>query len=110
MQERKSQIKKGKINALESFLKVGPWRNSKNWEGASPALGHSTGNSEIQSPRPGGKVQKKLDLTQSPDFTTLTEAKVLIEEWRKEYNQVRPHSALDYRQPAPEAIDPLTLT
>ncbi|GAI10128.1 unnamed protein product [marine sediment metagenome] len=29
---------------------------------------------------------------------------VLIEEWRKEYNQVRPHSALDYRAPAPETI------
>ena len=42
--------------------------------------------------------------------TTLTEAKILIEEWRKEYNQVRPHSALDYRPPAPEAITPLTLT
>ncbi len=43
-------------------------------------------------------------------FTTLTEAKVLIEQWRREYNQVRPHSALNYRPPAPEAIIPLTLT
>jgi len=43
-------------------------------------------------------------------FTTLTEAKVLIEEWRREYNQVRPHSALGYRPPAPEAIIPVTLT
>ena len=43
-------------------------------------------------------------------FTTLTEAKILIEEWRNEYNQVRPHSALNYRPPAPEAIIPLTLT
>jgi len=37
-------------------------------------------------------------------FTTLEEAKVLIEQWRKEYNQVRPHSSLKYRPPAPEAI------
>ena len=37
-------------------------------------------------------------------FTTLTEANVLIEQWRKEYNQVRPHSALGYQPPAPEAI------
>ena len=36
-------------------------------------------------------------------FTTLTEAKVLIAEWRKEYNQVRPHSAKGYKPPAPEA-------
>jgi len=37
-------------------------------------------------------------------FTTLEEAKVLIEQWRREYNQVRPHSALGYQPPAPEAI------
>ena len=37
-------------------------------------------------------------------FYTLTEAKILIEQWRKEYNQVHPHSSLDYRPPAPEAI------
>ncbi len=43
-------------------------------------------------------------------FTTLTEAKVLIGQWRREYNQVRPHSSLGYRPPAPEAIIPVTLT
>ena len=43
-------------------------------------------------------------------FTTLTEAKVLIADWRKEYNQVRPHSSLGYRPPAPEAKIPITLT
>ena len=37
-------------------------------------------------------------------FTTLKEAKVLIEQWRQDYNQVRPHSSLGYRPPAPEAI------
>jgi putative transposase len=37
-------------------------------------------------------------------FTTLTEARVLIEHWRREYNQIRPHSALGYRPPVPEAI------
>ncbi len=42
--------------------------------------------------------------------TTLVEASILIEEWRKEYNQVRPHSALNYRPPPPETIVPLTLT
>ncbi len=36
-------------------------------------------------------------------FTSLTEAKILIEEWRNEYNQVRPHGSLNYRPPAPEA-------
>ena len=37
-------------------------------------------------------------------FTTLVEANVLINQWRREYNQIRPHSALSYRPPAPEAI------
>ena len=37
-------------------------------------------------------------------FATLEEAKVLIEQWRREYNRVRPHSALGYRPPTPEAI------
>ena len=36
-------------------------------------------------------------------FDTLLEAKVLIERWRREYNQIRPHSSLGYRPPAPEA-------
>jgi putative transposase len=35
-------------------------------------------------------------------FDTLLEAQVLIEMWRNEYNQVRPHSSLGYRSPAPE--------
>jgi transposase InsO family protein len=39
-------------------------------------------------------------------FFTLTEAKVLIEQWRREYNTIRPHSSLGYRPPAPEAIRP----
>ncbi len=37
-------------------------------------------------------------------FYTLQEAKILIEKWRREYKQVRPHSALGYRPPAPEAV------
>jgi transposase InsO family protein len=37
-------------------------------------------------------------------FYTLTEAKVLIEKWRKEYNTKRPHSSLGYRPPAPEKV------
>jgi len=34
------------------------------------------------------------------------EAKVLIDDWRQQYNQIRPHSVLGYRPPAPEAIMP----
>jgi len=39
-------------------------------------------------------------------FYTVKEAQVLVEMWRKEYNQVRPHSSLGYRPPAPEAATP----
>ena len=39
-------------------------------------------------------------------FTTLFEAKVLIEDWRQHYNQLRPHSAFGFWPPAPEAINP----
>jgi len=39
-------------------------------------------------------------------FDTLLEAKVLIERWRQDCNTIRPHSALGYRPPAPEARQP----
>ncbi len=42
-------------------------------------------------------------------FYTLTEAQILIERWRQEYNTVRPHSALGYRPPAPEAVKPAAI-
>ena len=35
-------------------------------------------------------------------FYSLEEAKVLIEQWRREYNTIRPHSSLRYRPPAPD--------
>ena len=37
-------------------------------------------------------------------FTTLNEAQILVERWRRHYNTVRPHCALGYRPPAPESI------
>jgi putative transposase len=37
-------------------------------------------------------------------FYSLKEAQILIERWRRTYNTVRPHSALGYRPPTPEAI------
>ena len=39
-------------------------------------------------------------------FDTVLEARIISERWRKEYNTKRPHSALGYRPPAPEAILP----
>lgn len=39
-------------------------------------------------------------------FYTLNEAKVLIENWRCHYNEIRPHSSLNYQPPAPKVIIP----
>ena len=49
-----------------------------------------------------GKLRDEL--LEREVFYTLTEAKVLIERWRDEYNQVRPHSSLGYRPPAPRTV------
>jgi len=39
-------------------------------------------------------------------FATLWEVQVLVERWRRHYNQIRPHRALGMRPPAPETIAP----
>ncbi len=39
-------------------------------------------------------------------FYTLTEAVVLVEQWRRLYNTVRPHSARGCLPPAPETLKP----
>ena len=37
-------------------------------------------------------------------FYSLKEAQILIEQWRRHYNEVRPHSSLGYRPPAPQTV------
>jgi transposase InsO family protein len=39
-------------------------------------------------------------------FFSLREAQVLVESWRKQFNQIRPHSSLGYCPPASEVIVP----
>jgi transposase InsO family protein len=78
-------------------------------------LGVKTLYIELGSPWENGYVKSfngKLrdELLDREIFTTLEEARILIEQWRREYNQVRPHSAKNYRPPAPEAILTLALT
>ncbi|NQW46316.1 MAG: transposase, partial [Planctomycetes bacterium] len=43
------------------------------------------------------------ELLEREAFDTLLEAKVLFERWQQHSNTIRPHSALGYRPPAPEA-------
>ncbi len=47
---------------------------------------------------------KKKAFTAEQIFTTLFEAEVLIENWRRECKTIRPHSSLGYKPPAPEAV------
>jgi putative transposase len=44
----------------------------------------------------------RYELLNGEIFYTLTEAKVIIERWRRHYNTARPHSALGGKPPAPE--------
>lgn len=52
-----------------------------------------------------GKLRDEL--LNAEIFYNLKEAQVLVENWRKEYNTIRPHSSLGYRPPAPESIQKL---
>ena len=44
------------------------------------------------------------ELLKGEIFYTLKEAQIVIENWRRHYNTVRPHSSLGYKPPAPEAV------
>ena len=68
---------------------------------------------EPGSPWENGYVESLIgklrdELLNGEFFFTLREAQVLIEQWRKHYNHVRPHSALDYKPPAPVVIHPVS--
>ena len=75
-------LKKLKVKTL--FIEPGsPWENGYN----------ESFNGKLRDELLNGEI-----------FYTLKEAQVLIEQWRKEYNTVRPHSSLGYKPPAPESI------
>jgi transposase InsO family protein len=74
-------------------------------------LGVKTAYIEPGSPWENGYIESfngKLrdELLNREIFDTLLEARVLTERWRREYNHIRPHSALGYLPPAPEARVP----
>ena len=75
-----------------------------------PRVGAKTLFIEPGSPWETGYVESlngnlRDELLNGEIFYTLREAKVLVEQWRRHYNAVRPHSSLGYRPPAPEAVD-----
>ena len=73
----------GKINVKTAYIAPGsPWENGFN-ERFNEILRDELLNREI--------------------FFNLKEAQVLVENYRNEYNQIRPHSSLNYQPPAPRA-------
>ena len=76
----------GRIGVKTLFIEPGsPWENGY----------YESFNSKLRD-----------ELLAGEQFSTLHEAQVLIERWRRHYNTVRPHSSLGYRPPAPETILP----
>ena len=64
------------------------------------------GISVSQASKQIGVVEQTLgdEVLKREIFYTLEEAKIIIEMWRNEYNQIRPHSSLGYRSPVPETV------
>ena len=80
----------------------------REWIGA---VGAKTAYIEPGSPWENGYCESfnsKLrdELLNGEIFYTLEEARVIIENWRRCYNEIRPHSSLGYRPPAPRVLMP----
>tara|TARA_B110000003_G_scaffold275075_1_gene316675 strand:+ start:790 stop:1158 length:369 start_codon:yes stop_codon:yes gene_type:complete len=76
------------------------------------AVGAKTAYIEPGSPWENGYCESfngrmRDELLNGEIFYSLREAQIIIERWRNHYNTKRPHSALGYRPPAPEAIIPM---
>ena len=83
--------------------------SAKSTRGWLESLGVKTLFIEPGSPWENGYIESfngKLrdELLNGEIFDTILEASVITENWRQQYNRVRPHSSLGYRPPAPEAI------
>ena len=84
-------------------------QNVRDW---ITAVGAKTADIEPGSPWENGYCESfnarfRDELLNGELFYTLKEARIVIEQWRKRYNTVRPHGALGYRPPAPESIVPM---
>jgi len=81
----------------------------RHWIGA---VGAKTAFIEPGSPWENGYCESfnsrfRDELLNGEIFFSLREARILIEQWRRHYNTVRPHSSLGYRPPAPESFIPM---
>ncbi len=76
------------------------------------AVGAETAFIEPGSPWENGYCESfnarlRDELLNGEIFYTVNEARTVIEQWRRHYNTVRPHSALGWKPPAPESAVPL---
>jgi transposase InsO family protein len=76
------------------------------------AVGANTAYIEPGSPWENGYVESfnarlRDELLNGEIFYSLKETQIIIESWRRHYNQIRPHSSLGFRPPAPETMIPL---
>lgn len=86
----------------------GPEFTAKAIRGWLERLGVKTLFIEPGSPWENGYIESfngKLrdELLNGEVFDTVMEARIIIDQWRREYNTERPHSSLGYLPPAPEA-------
>ena len=79
------QVRAGRSTPVWYELSGSPWENGYN----------ESFNGKLRDELLNGEI-----------FYTLKEAQVLIEQWRRHYNTIRPHSALGYRPPAPQTVVP----
>jgi len=63
-----------------------------------------SGGARRYRPSTPGPVQLCPAAPAHETFYSLTEARILIEAWRRHSNTVRPHCSLGCRPPAPEAV------
>ncbi len=81
----------------------------RDWIGA---VGAKTAYIEPGSPWENGYCESfnarfRDELLNGEIFYSIKEAQIIIEQWRRYYNTIRPHSALNYRPPAPESFVPI---
>jgi transposase InsO family protein len=76
------------------------------------AVGAQTAYIEPGSPWENGYVESfnsrlRDDLLDGEIFYTIREARIIVEDWRRHFNAVRPHSAIGWRPPAPQVVLPV---
>ena len=89
----------------------GPELVAKAVQGWLAAVGAQTAYITPGSPWENGYIESfnarlRDELLDGEIFFSLEEARIVIENWRRHYNAVRPHGALRYRAPAPEVLMP----